>query len=69
MDTTELTEPKENWKEDKESLKSEISSLKKCMTDYKKERRSEWKSFKVKFYDDLDKVEKSLKRLKNIHKK
>ncbi len=66
MDTTEL---KENWKEEKAVLCEAISTLKKCMTDYKKERKSEWKSFKNKFNDDMDKIEKSLKKLNNLHKK
>jgi hypothetical protein len=64
-----ITVLKENWKEDKVKLQNEISSLKKCMTDYKEERKSEWKSFKNKFNDDMDKVEKSLKKLVTLHKK
>jgi hypothetical protein len=60
---------KENWKEGKVNLQNEISSLKKCMTHYKVERKSEWKSFKNKFNDDMDKVEKSLKNLTSLHKK
>jgi hypothetical protein len=39
------------------------------MTDYKVERKSEWKSFKSKFNDDFDKLEKSLEKLKTHHKK
>ncbi len=60
---------KENWKEGKVNLQNEISSLKKCMTHYKVERKSEWQSFKNKFNDDMDKVEKSLKKLTALHKK
>lgn len=63
------TELKENWKEDKENLQNAISSLKKCMTNYKAERKSEWKSFKNKFNDDMDEIEKSLKKLTSLHKK
>jgi hypothetical protein len=59
----------ENWKEDKANLKNAISSLDKSMSDYKAERKSEWKSFKNKFNDDMDKIEKSLKEMKTLHKK
>ena len=62
-------ELKEIWKEDKANLRNAISSLKKSMTDYKKERKSEWKSFKNKFNDDMDNIEKSLEKLKTLHKK
>jgi hypothetical protein len=60
---------KENWKENKVKLQNEVSSLKKSMTDYKEERKTEWKSFKTKFNDDMGKVEKTLKKLATIHKK
>jgi hypothetical protein len=62
------TELKENWRENKVKLQDEISSLKKCMTNYKEERKLDWKSFKTKFNEDLDKVEKSLKNLTFLHK-
>jgi hypothetical protein len=62
-------EMKETWKEDKVLLQDAISSLKKNMTIYKTERRSEWKSFKSKFNDDLENVEKSLKKLATLNKK
>ena len=62
-------ELKEIWKEDKVNLRNAISSLKKSMTDYKVERKSEWKSFKNKFNDDMDKIEKSLEKLNTLHKK
>jgi hypothetical protein len=60
---------KENWKEDKAILLNSISSLKKSMTDFKSERKSEWKSFKTKFNDDMANVEHSLKELTALHKK
>jgi hypothetical protein len=63
------TELKENWKEDKVDLHNAISSLKKSMTDFKADRKSEWKSFKNKFNDDMVKVEESLKKLTALHKK
>jgi len=59
----------ETWKEEKGKLKDEIASLKKEMTHYKKERKSEWKVFQNKFHDEMDKVVQSLKNLKAIHKK
>jgi hypothetical protein len=61
-------ELKEIWKEDKVNLRNAISSLKKSMADYKAERKSEWKSFKSKFNDDMNNIEKSLEKLKTIHK-
>jgi hypothetical protein len=64
--TMEITK---NWKADKENLHTEISSLKKCMTDFKVARKLEWRSFKNKYNDDLGAVEKSLKKLNSIHKK
>jgi hypothetical protein len=39
------------------------------MSDFKEERKSEWKSFKGKFNDDMESVEKSLKKLTTLHKK
>jgi uncharacterized protein YicC (UPF0701 family) len=62
-------ESKEIWKEDKANLRNAISSLRKSMTDYKAERKSEWKSFKNKFNDDLNNIEKSFEELKTLHKK
>jgi len=62
------TETKENWKEDKLNLHNAISSLQKGMSEYKSERKSEWKSFKSKFNEDIDKIEKSLKILSALHK-
>ncbi len=67
METTK--EIKVNWKEDKANLQNAIITLKQRMTDYKVERKSEWKLFKNKFNDDFDEIEKSLEKLKAIHKK
>jgi hypothetical protein len=66
---TITTAGKEIWKADKKILRNEISSLKKSMTDFKVERKSEWKSFKSKFNEDLVKVEESLQKLVGRHKK
>ena len=62
-------ELKENWKEEKVILHKSISSLNKCLTDYKVERKLEWKSFKSKFNDDMDTIQKSLKEITARHKK
>jgi len=64
--TKELTP---TWKEDKALLRNSVSALKKSMTDYKAERKSEWKSFKTKIRDDMENIEKSLERLIATHKK
>jgi hypothetical protein len=63
------TKLKENWKEDKAILHNTISSLKQSMTDFKSERKTEWKSFKTKFNDDMVKVEQSFKKLTALRKK
>jgi uncharacterized protein YicC (UPF0701 family) len=62
-------ESKEIWKKDKANLRVAISSLKKSMTDYKAERKTEWKSFKSKFKDDMNNIEKSLEEMKTLHMK
>ena len=63
------TEVKENWKKDKVILHNAISSLKKSMDDFKAGRKSEWKTFKNKFNDEMDQLEESLKKLTALHKK
>jgi len=63
------TAAKEIWKVDKKILQKEIISLKKSMTDFKVERKSEWKAFKNKFNDDLADLEKSFKKLATLPKK
>ena len=59
----------ETLKKDKANLRKSISALKKSMTEYKAERKTEWKSYKTKFNSDLDTIESSLKKLVVIHKK
>jgi hypothetical protein len=66
METT--VKGKGNRKAEEVKLQNEISSLKKRLADYKADRKSEWKSFKNKFSEDLDKVEKSLNELSAVHK-
>jgi hypothetical protein len=60
---------KENWKEDKANLEDAISSLKKWMSDYKTERKAEWKLFKDQYKEDLDNIEETLKVMNTLHKK
>ena len=64
-----VNEIKENWKEEKVIINKTISSLNKCLADYKVERKSEWKTFKSKFNDDMETVHKSLKEITARHKK
>jgi hypothetical protein len=52
---------KEHWEDDSTELRKSISLLKKEVSAYKKERKSNWKLFKNKVQNDLDKLEQSLK--------
>jgi hypothetical protein len=63
-----MTDLDEDFKEDKVTIHNAISTLRKTMADYKDERKSDWKSFKAKFNDDMDNIQKSLKKLKALHK-
>ena len=67
MSTT--TEEKAIMKKEKSIHENEISSLKKVMSDYKVERKANWKTFKNKINDDIDKIEKSLGKLTTKKKK
>ena len=61
LNTTSMSkEPAEKvtLKKGKLKLRKEISSLKKLMNDYKLERRVNWKSFKKKMNDDIDRLKK-----------
>ena len=58
-----------SWKENRANLRDEISSLKKSISEFKAERKSEWKSFKTKYSDDLNNIEKSMEKLISAHKK
>lgn len=61
-------EVKENRKADKFFLQKTISSLKKNFLAYKKERKSEWKTFKTKFNDELREIDHLMKKIKVLHK-
>ncbi len=63
------TEFKGKWKEEKVDLQNSLTALKISMSDYKEKRKTEWKSFKNKFEDDMANVEGSLKKLTSLHKK
>jgi septal ring factor EnvC (AmiA/AmiB activator) len=64
-----ITEDKAILKKEKSKLEKEISSLKKVMSDYKVERKANWKTFKNKMNDDIEKIEKSIGKLTNHKKK
>lgn len=53
---------KKDSNEEKTGQHKELASLKKILTDYKVERKAEWKSFKSKMKDSIDKIEKSIKK-------
>ncbi|MDI1235095.1 MAG: hypothetical protein PSX81_12500 [bacterium] len=57
------TKEKTILKNGKSNLEKEIISLKKVLSDYKVERKSDWKSFKNKMTGDIDKIEKSINML------
>ena len=60
---------KDNSKKDKSSHHKELSSLKKLLSDYKVERKADWKSFKSKMKDSIGKIEKSMNKLPAPSKK
>jgi hypothetical protein len=55
-----ITAEKIVLKKEKLNPEKEILSLKKTMNDNKVERKANWKAFKNKMNDDIDKIEKSL---------
>ena len=60
---------KDNSKKERSSQHKELSSLKKLLSDYKVERKANWKSFKRKMNDDIGKIEKSINKLTAPSKK
>lgn len=60
---------KDDSKKEKSTHQKELSSLKKLLTDYKVERKANWKSFKKKMNNDIDKIEKSINKLAPPSKK
>lgn len=63
------TKLKRIWKADKINLNNAISYLKKNLTDFKTNRFSEWESFRDKFNDDMEVIEKTSKKKNSNHKK
>jgi hypothetical protein len=53
----------ENWTENKVKFQNEISSLKISMADYIEEKKSDWEIYRNKFFDNLDKVEESFRKM------
>ncbi|MEO7305838.1 MAG: hypothetical protein ABIR78_08645 [Ferruginibacter sp.] len=60
---------KDNSKKEKSTYHKELSSLKKLLSDYKAERKANWKSFKRKMNDDIGKIEKSINKVTAPSKK
>jgi hypothetical protein len=60
---------KENLKEDKVHLFNALSYLKRNLAYFKAEGISEWESFRNKFDDDMDKIEKSSKKKNFMYRK
>lgn len=63
------TDVKETLKMEKAKLHDEILSTKKSFSDYKIERKANWKEFKAKMNDDENKIEKSILKLTTYNKK
>ena len=56
-------------KNEKTKLHEEISSAKKCLSDYITERKADWKELKNKMNENIDKIEKSVDKLSSHSKK
>ena len=54
---------KDNSKKENKINHKELSSLKQLLSDYKVERKADWKSFKSKMKDSIGKIEKSMNKL------
>ena len=63
------TGTKEILKMEKGILRKEISSLKNNITNFKAERKANWKSFKKKTNDEIDTIRKSIDKLSLSKKK
>ena len=60
---------KDDSKNEKSNYYKELSSLKKLLSDYKVERKADWKSFKNKMKNSIGKIEKSMNNLSSPVKK
>ena len=63
------TEMKAILKNEKTKFHKEISSAKKSLSNYKAERKADWKEFKNKMNDNINKIEKSVDELTSRKKK
>jgi hypothetical protein len=59
-------EIKETNKKEKAKLNSEVSSIKKEISEYKLERKINWKAFKKKMHGDISELKKSINKLSRI---
>ena len=66
---TQKVKLKDDSKKDKYRHHKELSSLKKLLSDYKDERKADWKSFKSIMKDSIGKIEKSINKHANHAKK
>ena len=66
---TQKVKLKDDSKKDKYRHHKELSSLKKLLSDYKVERKADWKSFKSKMKDSIGKIEKSMNKVAATSKK
>ncbi len=60
---------KDDSKKEKTGQLKELASLKKLLSDYKVERKAEWKSFKGKMKDSIGKIERSMNKIAAASKK
>ena len=60
---------KNGSKKGKKSHLKQLSSLNKLLSDYKVERKADWKSFKSKMKDSIGKIEKVMNKLSSPVKK
>lgn len=66
---TTATKAKTPVKKETLDYEKEITSLKKVMSDYKIERKADWKIFKKNMNENIDKLEKSLDSSSKKNKK
>ena len=60
---------KDDYKRGKTSHYKELSSLRKLLSEYKVERKADWKAFKNKMKNSIGKIEKSMNKLSSPVKK
>jgi len=60
---TTTKDVKESGLEGNENLHDAISSFKKFITDYKTEKKAEWKLLNKEFRNEMDKIEKTLHKM------